>query len=52
MNKYTTAEEAVKVVKSNDRIYIQAAAATPEIIIPITPSRAMGFHPLFFVGRG
>ena len=29
MSKYVTAAEAVKVVKSNDRVYVQAAAATP-----------------------
>ena len=40
MNKYTSAEEAVKVVKSNDRIYIQAAAATPSILIKALSERA------------
>ena len=40
MNKNTTAEEAVKVVKSNDRIYIQAAAATPSILIKALSERA------------
>ncbi|WP_338357281.1 acetyl-CoA hydrolase/transferase family protein [Yeosuana marina] len=33
MYKIVTAEEAVKVIKSNDRVYIQAAAATPQILI-------------------
>lgn len=32
MSKYVTAAEAVKVVKSNDRVYVQAAAATPSIL--------------------
>jgi len=32
MGKYVTASEAVKVVKSNDRIYVQAAAATPGVL--------------------
>jgi acyl-CoA hydrolase len=32
MSKYVTAAEAVKVVKSNDRVYVQAAAATPTIL--------------------
>jgi len=32
MSKYVTAAEAVKVIKSNDRIYVQAAAATPTIL--------------------
>ena len=40
MNKYTSAEEAVKVVKSNDRIYIQATAATPSILIKALSERA------------
>lgn len=30
--KYVSAEEAVKVVKSGDRVYVQAAAATPTIL--------------------
>ena len=29
MYKIVSAEEALKVVKSNDRVYIQAAAAAP-----------------------
>jgi acyl-CoA hydrolase len=33
MYKSTTAENAVKIVKSNDRIYIQAAAAASQILI-------------------
>ena len=33
MYKAVTAEEAVKVIKNNDRIYIQAAAAAPQILI-------------------
>lgn len=32
MSKYVLAEEAVKVVKSGDRVYVQAAAATPTIL--------------------
>ncbi|MFN3640078.1 MAG: acetyl-CoA hydrolase/transferase family protein [Flavobacterium sp.] len=32
MSKYVSAEEAVKVVKSGDRVYVQAAAATPTIL--------------------
>ncbi|WP_347175510.1 acetyl-CoA hydrolase/transferase family protein [Polaribacter uvawellassae] len=33
MYKSITAEEAVKVIKSNDRVYIQAAAAAPQKLI-------------------
>ncbi|WP_431137219.1 acetyl-CoA hydrolase/transferase family protein [Psychroserpens mesophilus] len=33
MYKTVTAEEALKVVKSNDRVYIQAAAAAPQTLI-------------------
>ena len=37
MYTYISAEEAVKVIKSNDRVYVQAAAATPqELIIAMT----------------
>jgi acyl-CoA hydrolase len=40
MSKYTSPEEAVKVVKSNDRIYVQAAAATPNILTKALANRA------------
>lgn len=40
MSKYVTAEEAVKAVKSNDRVYVQAAAATPSILIEALSERA------------
>jgi acyl-CoA hydrolase len=33
MYKSVTAEEAVKVIKSNSRVYIQAAAAEPQVLI-------------------
>jgi acyl-CoA hydrolase len=32
MSKYVTAAEAVQVVKSNNRVYVQAAAATPSVL--------------------
>ena len=40
MIKYVTAEEAVKVVQSNNRVYIQAAAATPTILTNALTDRA------------
>jgi acyl-CoA hydrolase len=40
MNKYVTAEEAVKVVKSGDRVYLQAAAAAPTILANALTERA------------
>lgn len=40
MSKYVTAAEAVKVVKSNDRIYVQAAAAAPTILTKALTERA------------
>ena len=33
MYKSVTAEEAVKVIKSNSRVYLQAAAAVPQVLI-------------------
>lgn len=30
---YTTADEAVKLIKSNDRVYIQGSASIPEILV-------------------
>lgn len=38
--QYTTAQEAVKLVKSGDRIYVQSAAATPKILTDALAQRA------------
>lgn len=40
MGKYVTAAEAVKVVKSGDRVYVQAAAATPSVLTNALAGRA------------
>ena len=40
MGKYVTAEEAVKIVKSGDRVYLQAAAAVPTILVNALTERA------------
>ena len=40
MSKYVTAAEAVKVIKSNDRVYVQAAAATPTSLTKALAERA------------
>jgi acyl-CoA hydrolase len=40
MSKYVTAEDAVKIVKSNDRVYVQAAAAAPSILTNALTERA------------
>jgi acyl-CoA hydrolase len=40
MSQYVTAAEAVKVVKSNDRVYLQAAAAAPTILSKALAERA------------
>lgn len=39
MYKTVTAEEALKIVKSNDKIYIQAAAAVPSVLINALANR-------------
>ncbi len=39
MYKAVTAEEAVKVIKSNNRVYIQAAAAAPQVLIKAMSAR-------------
>ncbi len=39
MYKSVTAEAAVKVIKSNDRVYIQAAAAAPQQLINAMSAR-------------
>ncbi|MDI9308662.1 MAG: acetyl-CoA hydrolase/transferase C-terminal domain-containing protein [Limnohabitans sp.] len=40
MGKYVSAAEAVKVVKSGDRVYVQAAAATPSLLTKALADRA------------
>lgn len=40
MSQYVTAAEAVKVVKSGDRVYVQAAAATPTVLTKVLTDRA------------
>src|SRR6478609_2990259 len=40
MGKYITAEEAVKLVKSGDRVYLQAAAAAPTVLTNALTERA------------
>lgn len=39
MYRVVSAEEAVKVIKSNDKVYIQAAAAAPQILINAMSAR-------------
>lgn len=39
MYKAVSAEEAVKVIKSNDKVYIQAAAAAPQVLITAMSDR-------------
>ena len=39
MYRTVSAEEALKVVKSNDKIYIQAAAAVPSVLVEALASR-------------
>ncbi|MDK2771710.1 MAG: 4-hydroxybutyrate CoA-transferase [Flavobacterium sp.] len=40
MGKYVSAADAVKVIKSGDRVYVQAAAATPTILTKALAERA------------
>jgi len=40
MSKYVSAEEAVKIVRSNDRVYVQAAAAAPSVLTNALTQRA------------
>ncbi len=40
MSKYKTAEEAVEIVKSGDKVYLQAAAAAPTILANALTDRA------------
>ncbi|WP_299552654.1 acetyl-CoA hydrolase/transferase C-terminal domain-containing protein [Seonamhaeicola sp.] len=39
MYKVVTIEEAVKVIKSNDRVYVQAAAAAPQLLMKAMAER-------------
>ncbi|GAL87669.1 propionyl-CoA:succinate CoA transferase [Sporocytophaga myxococcoides] len=38
---YTTAEEAIKIIKSNDRVFIHSVAAAPKILIEAMVKRAV-----------
>jgi len=40
MSLYTTADEALKIVKSNNRVYVQAAAAAPTVLTKALAKRA------------
>ncbi len=40
MTEYVSAEEAVKIIQSNSRIYVQAAAATPSVLTRALAERA------------
>ncbi len=40
MTHYTTAEDAVKIIQSNQRVYVQAAAATPYFLTKALSERA------------
>ena len=40
MGKYVTAAAAVQVIKSGDRVYVHAAAATPTILTKAMAERA------------
>jgi len=40
MSKYVSAQDAVKIIKSNDRVYVQAAAATPTVLTKALADRA------------
>lgn len=40
MSKYVSAEEAVKIIKSGNRVYLQAAAATPSVLSQALTDRA------------
>ena len=39
MYKIVSAEEAVKVIKSNNRVYVQAAAAAPQLLMKAMADR-------------
>ena len=39
MYKTVSAEEAVKIIKSNDKVYLQAAAAAPQVLIKAMSAR-------------
>ena len=40
MSKYVSAQEAVKIIKSNDCVYVQAAAAAPTVLTNAMADRA------------
>ena len=40
MEKYTSAEEAVKIIKSNDKVFVHGSAATPVVLLRAIEQRA------------
>lgn len=40
MHQFVSADQAVKAIKSGDRIYVQAAAAAPSVLIEALTKRA------------
>lgn len=40
MKKHLTAEEAVKIIKSNDKVFVHGSAATPEVLLQALAARA------------
>jgi acyl-CoA hydrolase len=40
LKKYTTAEEAVKIIKSYDKVFVHGSAATPEVLLAALEKRA------------
>jgi acyl-CoA hydrolase len=48
--EYTTAEEAVKLIKSNDRVFIHTAAATPQQLVKALGKRGRELNNVEIVG--
>jgi len=42
--KYVTAEEAVSLINSNDRVYVHSVAAAPQTLIRALADRAPELH--------
>lgn len=41
MHQFVSADQAVKAIKSGDRIYVQAAAAAPSVLIEALTKKSL-----------
>ena len=48
MEKYISAEEAVKIIKSKDKVFVHGSAATPVVLLKALEQNPQGIDPNYF----